>query len=298
MGAEDGRLAVELARRSKLQICCLEPDPAKVKQARRRWMTWASTGFESASSRLIRSRPAYPQRCADLIVSSRQLRPNGEPIPSHTLKRLQHPWGGTSAWGALGRCRPTCGARCTGAGEWTHQKRRRRQHALFHGSTPPGTAGNGWFRDVEFEVTDRHAQGPAPLAAEGVLVAEGVNGLCAVDAFNGRTLWTFSIPGVLKDQDGVHHDVGVGDTGGNVCLGGGSVYVAVGPKCLRIDLHTGKKLGEFQTTAASEDRHRNWGYIAYHEGLLYGTIVNDEHRVSPRYANIRLRTESVRFLRP
>ena len=97
-----------------------------------------------------------------------------------------------------------------------------------------------WFRDVEFEVANRHGQGPAPLISQGYMVTSGVHGLCCLDAYNGRKLWEFDVKNLLIDFDGIHHDVGIGDTGGPFCIGGDSVYVKSGPRCLRIDLATGK----------------------------------------------------------
>ena len=51
--------------------------------------------------------------------------------------------------------------------------------------------------------------------------------------------------------------------------------------------------GEFKTPVDTESPERDWGYVAYANGTLYGSVLNHEHTVSPRYGNIRLRTESV-----
>ena len=182
-----------------------------------------------------------------------------------------------------------------GAGSWTHQNCDAANTLCSADRIARGPLTMLWFRDAALEISDRHGQGPAPLFSRGYLVTGGVNGLCALDAYNGRTVWTCDLPGFLKDYDGVHHDVGVGDTGGRFCLGEGSVYVATGQRCLRIDLATGKKLGEFRTPVAPDAKDRAWGYLAHQDGMLYGTVANHAHTVSPRYAGIRLRTESVLF---
>ena len=95
-------------------------------------------------------------------------------------------------------------------------------------------------------------------------MVEGVDGLCGLDAYNGRSLWTYPIPGILKDCDGSHHDVAVGDTGSNFCLSDDSVYVASGPRCLRLDLKTGKLLAEFATPVARRRQESQLG-IHSHE---------------------------------
>ncbi|MHC4629324.1 MAG: outer membrane protein assembly factor BamB family protein, partial [Planctomycetota bacterium] len=150
-----------------------------------------------------------------------------------------------------------------------------------------------WYRDGPIEIVDRHAQGPAPLFNRGYLVVEGVHGICALDAYNGHTAWTFSIPDILADWDGVHHDVGVGDVGGNFCLSDEAVFVRTDEKCLKIELSSGRKIAEFTTPVEQSAENRNWGYIACADGLLFGSVLNDEHTTSPRYGDIRLRNESV-----
>lgn len=127
------------------------------------------------------------------------------------------------------------------------------------------------------------------------MVVSGVHGLCCLDSYNGRRLWDFKVPDLLIDFDGIHHDVGVGDTGGPFCIGAGSVYVRNGPRCLRIDLATGRLLREFTTPQADDDANRNWGYLAFEGGLLFGSVAYQAHNVSPRYQLTNLRTESVRF---
>ena len=290
-----GALALELARRSKLQICCLEPDPAKVERARR-WLAAAGLyGVRVSVEQGNSDEPPYPAACADLVVSSYSLQSAGKAVSAETMRRLARPWGGAVCTGRAGTLEVDVRGPLPGAGQWTHQNADAANTLCSGDRLVHGPLEMRWFRDVDFEITDRHAQGPAPLSIQGVLVVEGVNGLCALDAYNGRTLWTCSLPGILKDQDGVHHDVGAGDTGGNVCLDHESVYVAEGPRCLRMELRTGRRLSEFVTPGPPGDRHRAWGFIACHDGLLYGSVLNDEHPVSPRYAGIRLRTESLRF---
>ncbi len=60
-----------------------------------------------------------------------------------------------------------------------------------------------------------------------------------------------------------------------------------------IDLETGRKLAEYRTPVNEDAADRNWGYVACANGILFGTVLNDAHRVSPRYRHVRLRTESV-----
>jgi outer membrane protein assembly factor BamB len=152
-----------------------------------------------------------------------------------------------------------------------------------------------WFRDVEFEVPNRHGQGPAPLYYKGYMLVGGVDGICCMDAYNGRVLWIYPLKGLLADYDGIHHDVGIGETSGVFCLGGDSAFVRQGEYCYRIELSTGKLRGKFKTPAAADAKNRRWGYLAYSDGILFGSMANQTHVVSPRYKLTKLRTESVSF---
>ena len=208
---------------------------------------------------------------------------------------MQRPYGGVVCSGKPGQLRVRRRGPLAGAGQWTHQNADAANTLCSADGVARGPLEIAWYRDGVLEIPDRHAQGPSPLFNRGYLVVEGVHGICALDAYNGRTLWTYAIEGILADWDGVHHDVGVGDTGGNFCLSDDAVFVRVADRCLKIDLVTGKKLREFATPVEAAATDRNWGYVAHHDGILYGSVLNDEHRVSPRYRNIRLRTESVLF---
>ena len=73
LGCDDGQLALELVRRSELQVIGVEDDPAKVMSARRRL---AAAGVYGSRVTVHQGNPAdtgYPHYCADLIVSSRRL---------------------------------------------------------------------------------------------------------------------------------------------------------------------------------------------------------------------------------
>jgi outer membrane protein assembly factor BamB len=292
LGGGSGRLAEELAKRSQLQIYVVETDPAKVAAARQRLDAQGLYGTRVTVHQADPAKVVYPRYFANLIVSSRSL--EGGPSPSEAFVfRLQRPYGGVACFGPVGQMAAQVRGPLDETGQWTHQNADAANTICSTDRLVKGPLKMLWYRDVDFEVANRHGQGPAPLASQGYLIVEGVDGVCALDAYNGRTLWTYWIEGVLKDYDGVHHDVAVGETGSNICLSDDSVYVAVADRCLRLDLATGRKLGQFFTPAADGARHRAWGYIAYADGLVFGSIANQDHAVSARYRNSKLRTESV-----
>jgi outer membrane protein assembly factor BamB len=293
LGCGDGRLAQSLAQRSQLLVYGVESDPAKVAAARRRL---TRLGLYPSRVAIVARDPAaddLPAYMANLVVSSAALASGRAPADARSVYRIQRPCGGAACLGPLGHMETKTRGPLEGAGQWTHQNYDPANTLCSSDQRVKGPLSALWFRDVDFEIASRHGQPPAPLSARGYLVVEGVDGVCTLDAYNGRTLWTYWIEGVLKDFDGVHHDVAVGDTGSNICLGDDSVYVAAGDRCLRLDLASGRKLAEFPTPAGPRDHHRAWGYLACHDGLLLGSIANADHAVSPRYAGIKLRTESV-----
>jgi outer membrane protein assembly factor BamB len=295
LGCGTGELAMELARRSKLTVVGLEEDPSAVDAARKRLDAAGLYGVRVSIQQGNPLRPAYPRHCVDLVVSSRALQGDTR-LPAPTLiAALLHPHRGKAALGKPGKLNVVSGKPLDGAGQWTHQNASPANTLCSDDRLVKGPLEMRWFRDVDFEIPDRHAQGPTPLVNHGHLVVEGIDGICCLDAYNGRLLWSYRIDGILRDWDGSHHDVGVPERGNNFCLGDESVYVAEGARCLRLDLRSGKLLGEFPTPAAKSSSNRNWGYIAYHDGLLYGSVLNDEHTTSARYTDIRLRTESTLF---
>jgi outer membrane protein assembly factor BamB len=235
----------------------------------------------------------YPRHFANMIVSSRTLAGEADVLDRAEVERLQRPYGGVICMGKPGRLRVRRRGPLNGAGSWTHQNCDPANTICSADSIVRGPLETAWYRDGPIEIVDRHAQGPAPLFNRGYLVVQGTHGICALDAYNGHTVWTYSIPDILADWDGVHHDVGVGDMGSNFCLSDDAVYVRTDEKCLKIELATGRRIAEFKAPSDLSARNRTWGYIACADGLLFGSVLNDEHTTSPRYGDIRLRNESV-----
>lgn len=289
LGAAHADFAVALARQSNLHILAVEADEAAANAARHRLAAAGLYGTRAAVQIGRLEATHLPKHFANLVIAPPQV----TPAVQRELERLRRPYTGVICH-RDGLRLERAGAPA-GAGEWTHQNGSAANTLCSDDELVKGRLSMFWFRDVEFEIANRHGQGPAPLVSQGFMVTSGVHGLCCLDAYNGRKLWEFDVQNLLSDFDGIHHDVGVGDTGGPFCLGGDSVYVKSGDRCLRIDLATGRLRGEFATPVPAGAANRNWGYLAFENGLLFGSVENQEHNVSPRYQLSRLRTESVRF---
>ena len=295
LGAGHGDLAIELARRTKLHIYAIEPDPTKVALARKRLAAAGLYGDRVTVHQSPLNRVSYPDYFANLVVSSRNLETDLSAGAHDEVKRMQRPYGGKTCLGRPGAMKVTTRGELKGAGSWTHQNSNPANTLCSDDAIVKGTLSMFWFRDVEFEVPNRHGQGPAPLYHKGHMVVGGVHGIACLDAYNGRVRWIYDIPGFLSDYDGIHHDVGVGDTGGPFCLGEAAVFVRTGDRCLRIAYRDGRLLNELKTPTKPDDRNRDWGFLAHHDSIIFGSTANDEHRVSPRYKLTKLRTESTRL---
>ena len=295
LDAGNGDIAIELARRTKLRVCCVVRDGVQADKVRQRLHAAGLLGVRISVHTGPKGRAPFPDQFANLIFSSDSLDKKMSADAKKEINRLQRPFGGKSCLGKLSAMRVHTRGALAGAGSWTHQNASAANTLCSDDTLAKGPLGVHWFRDVDFEIPNRHGQGPAPLFHRGVQVTAGVNGLCALDAYNGRTIWKFELTGFMKDYDGIHHDVGVGETGSPFCIGGSSVFVRTGERCLRIDLFTGKKLDEYRTPVADAAKHRAWGFLAHHAGRLYGAVANADHTISPRYGNLPLRNESVLF---
>jgi outer membrane protein assembly factor BamB len=278
LGCGDGRLAMELARQSDLFVYGIEPDADKVFQARARL---EAAGLYGSRVMILQGDPSdtkLPIYFANLIVSSQSRKsPLSKPIRDEA-HRLLRPYGGVFVHGETVFKR----GKLAGAGQWTHQYADPANTVNSGDDLVKGPLGMLWFRDLEQQMTQRHGRGPAPLFKNGILFSEGVDGLIAVDAYNGRKLWEYHLPGILKSFDG-DHLMGTSGTGSNYCISDDSVYVRLKDECLRIDARTGKLVARFKAPATKSGGETVWGHLAHENGLLFGSLSNPEHVVTYRF---------------
>jgi outer membrane protein assembly factor BamB len=310
----DGSLARELAVRTELQIIAVDEDPENVRRARALLSAAGLYGTRVVVQHRDPNATGYPTYFADLIVSGRSIREGAESFARAEAKRLQRPFGGSICIGPPGKMKQTVRGPLAGAGNWTHQYANTANTTNSDDSLVAGRLGMLWFRDIDFEIPSRHGRAPAPLFQDGLLINAGMDGVIGVDAYNGRQLWHRSIPNLLRAYDG-DELMGVSGTGSNLCIGGHSVFVRDGHRCLQLDVASGQPIGEFETPvgiqatdqgeatgpkgAAARDQvsvgdeandqegaKRNpWGYLAWSDGILFGSSANQEHVVTYRYVN-------------
>ena len=156
----------------------------------------------------------YADYFANLIVSGRSVGRGEDSIPLAEAQRLQRPHGGTICIGRPGRMKVVKRGPLAGAGNWTHQYANAANTLVSDDTLVDGRLSMLWFRDVGFEAASRHGRAPAPLYDCGRIFQVGLDGMVAVDAYNGHELWRHEIKGLLKAYDG-DELMGVAGTGSN-----------------------------------------------------------------------------------
>jgi len=286
----DGALACALAERTKLQIYAVDPDPEKVARARAGLDRAGLYGVRVTVHQGDPAATSYPNYFADLVVSGRSLAGGPGGVPPGEMARLLRPYGGAACIGKPDAMKVTVRGELHGAGTWTHQYCDAANTTCSTDTLAKGPLCMLWFTDFGFQMPCRHGRGPAPLCLEGRLFVEGVDALRCVNAYNGRTLWVYPLPGILKAYN-QEHLMGTSGTGSNFCVSRDGVYVRVGAKCLRIEPATGKLLAELEAPDAPGGGEGVWGYIACVDGTLFGTLSNTEHVVRWRWVGSDMRTQ-------
>ncbi len=298
----DAQLAIALAEQSKLNIYVVQPNPALAAAARQRVEAAGLTGTRVTVHAVSPQKTRYPNSFADLVVLAGVDRERS--LPSAVVeeaKRLQRPYGGVLCRRAAAELKFEVRGALEDAGDWTHQYANAANTSSSSDRIVRGPLRMLWFRDSDLDVPQRHGRGPAPLFFAGRLYMEGMDSLVCADAYNGRQLWEFALPGVLHAYD-ADHLMGTSGTGSNFCVSSEGVFVRQKNRCLQLDLATGKKLAELTVPEfpearraapteddspgkeplpgkASEKRPDPWGYIACEGGVLLGSVANADHVV-------------------
>jgi outer membrane protein assembly factor BamB len=285
LGCGDGQLAMALAQQSDLQIVAIESDPQLLQQARERLLAANLLGSRvTVLAAADLADTGLPNYFANLIVSQKALKDGVESLPSGELERLLRPYGGISVLGRPGGLTLHERGPLAGAGQWTHQYSTAGNSTCSTDELVKGPLGLLWFRDIELEMPQRHGRGPGPLFYDGRLYSMGLNELACVDAYNGRLLWKYPLPNILKPYDG-DELMGTAGTHSNYCIAETGLYVRRDSRCLQIDRITGQLIEEFKAPLQPDGQPGTWGFIACQNGILIGTLADPEHVVTFRYVD-------------
>ena len=260
VGAGEGRLAYELAKRTELAIYGVEPNAGKVAAARQALDSAGFYGVRVTVHQGALDSLPHPEYFADLVVIGEG---SGEELSedaARELYRVLRPCGGVAYLTAPTRrsavsitsTRRTLsdagvpreeirtvgsGVRVVrgelpGAGAWTHQYAGPGRTSCSTDERVKWPLKLLWFGEPgPARILSRHLRGPAPLSVNGRLFIPGEDTVTAISAYNGRELWCRDLRSVARRA--------VARGGGNVAVDDDSVYAAVGSACLRLDAETG-----------------------------------------------------------
>lgn len=274
----DGALALALAQRTNLQIYALCPTAEEVAAVRKKLSDAGVYGTRVTVHQGTPDQHPYGKYFADLVVSSRSLDDGPLEVKANAAPRVLRPYGGVACTGRSGEMKLFRRGALAKSGSWTHQYSDLGNSSYSGDELVQGKLHALWFRDVDLEMPQRHGRGPAPVYHAGRMFVEGIDAIRAVDAYNGRNLWEFSLPGVLAAYSADHLS-GTAVTGSNLCLAGDNVFVHDKKRCYRLDAATGKVLGEFQAPAYADGEPGEWGYVACDGKLLFGSLPNRKHNL-------------------
>ncbi|MBM4025027.1 MAG: methyltransferase domain-containing protein [Planctomycetes bacterium] len=284
----DGRLACELARRSRLQIIAVDTDAGNVDTARRLVNTAGLHGRVTVHH-LTGDRLPYTSYFANVIVWEGVLRDGQYPGNPKELLRLLRPHGGVLLLGAPADARDTVHAwgqadwppwrvvadsdlvwgslrrgPLDGAGEWTHQYAEPGNSACSGDTLIQGKLTVQWFGEPgPREMIDRHHRNVTPLAKDGRLFVPGDCVVFAVDAYNGTMLWRADVPNSRR--------LGAFLDAGSMAVDDRALYLAAADKCHSFDVQNGQPQTVFAMPQLVADDPHVWGYVAYEGSLLFGS---------------------------
>lgn len=270
-GLLDGRLAVELARRSELTVYAVDADPAKVAAARATADRAGLLGGRVCVEQWPAEAIPYANYFANLVVSETALTANAWPVDPQHLVRMLKPAGGVMLGPGLPEGENVAGTEwrkmvrglLPGADDWTHQYANTGNTASTDDQRVKAPLRVLWFgHPGPGSMVNRHQRAAAPLCYQGRLFIQGENRLMAYDAYNGLKLWEREIAGARR--------VDVSHQGGNLAIGPHGLLVAVGDRCLRIDPATGADLAAYKVPESDSGSAR-WGYLAYADGRVFGS---------------------------
>ncbi len=298
LGSEDGRMAYEIAKRSKLQILCIDEDPDNVQRARRNLDKAGLYGVRATVNQASYDSLPYTSFFANLIVSDSAFRSGALPFDAKEAFRVLRPYGGLMVIGQLAEdsvspilTEPKLAAwlkdtgspegyihndsghwavikrgALPGSGEWTHMYANGGNTACsldVHPSNPMRVA---WFgKPGPRPMVDRGTRPQGPLFANGRLYVQGDRRLFAIDAYNGSILWSLEIPDLRRAN--------VPRDSGNMVANSNALFVVVKDDCWKINGNTGNVDHVFRLPKLNNNHTYDWGYIGLNGDMLLGSLV-------------------------
>ncbi len=307
LGCGTGRLAWELAQRTDLTICGVEPDLEKARAARRALDAAGLYGTRVLVEHGNLAEVPFSDYFANLVVSEEAL-VSGQ-MPGHATEalRMLKPCGGMMCIGqpptAKGKVKPLEPAAIRhwldeagmdqgkvsteggvwaefsrgplpGAGSWTHQYAEPGNTTCSDDQLVRCPLGLLWFGSPgPTQMAERHRRAAAPLAIGGRLFVLGEGSADRIGK-GENTIMAYDAYNGLKLWERKLRGalrVSVTHDAGNSAVNADSLFVAVDDTCLRIDAASGETKSIYRVPPAADGEPRRWGYVAVVGDLLYGS---------------------------
>ncbi|MCP3928780.1 MAG: PQQ-binding-like beta-propeller repeat protein [Bacteroidetes bacterium] len=154
-------------------------------------------------------------------------------------------------------------------GVWTHQ------YASADNSAFGGESLWGSTSTEDFEVqwmgrpgprfqTDRSGRKPSPLAVNGKLFVQGNERILALDAYNGKVLWSKEIPDMVRMN--IHRDCS------NWAADENFVYIALKNTLLKLNNTNGTIDKLFYLVQPTDSISKHWGFISVLQDRIIGSV--------------------------
>ncbi len=267
LDCHDGRLAAELARRTKLFVCAVFRDAEAMQKARETYvaaglhLTRIVTWHQSPGTKL-----PYSSFFADLIVSEGSVAGKSLPEDVDEIIRLSKPIRGVTLLGGIStqdplkqwiastklqgweivhaggfwarRIRPPL----ADAGGWTHMYGDPGQSSCSHDGVLKPPLGVVWFGPPFMVNGSRQTA----LIVNGILVNPDAHSLEGYDQYTGRRLWRIEAANVAAGE-------------GQVAVSPKHVFIRHPAGLVQLDLLTGKELATFRTPFGEKNE---WEWFA------------------------------------
>jgi outer membrane protein assembly factor BamB len=290
-GSGDGGLAAALAGQSGLTIIGVDEDPAAVQAARTALHVADLYGKQVTLHQGSLDKLPYRDYAAALVVSQSILDDGNCTGSAAEMFRMVRPDGGMALLGQppgcpnrldraeLERWLSEGGVEYTitesadeglwarvdrgplpGAGEWTHMWADLGNTACSGDERTTDAFKVLWFGEPGPRImVDRHWEPVAPLYKDGRMFVPGYDRIICSDAYNGARLWDLEVPRASR--------IAMMRDAGFLALDEDYLHVAVGDRCLQVDVGT----GAVEHTLHPPTAGRDWGYVAVDGGLLLGS---------------------------
>ncbi len=307
LGCGTGRLALELAKRTDLQICAVESDREKAKAARKALNAAGVYGARVLVEHSDLRQVPFSDYFANLIVSEQALVTGRMPTGAREAFRMLKPLGGTICIGqpaaakdkvpplqatAMQQWASDAGigdeqisdkdglwlnfrrGALPGAGSWTHQYANPGNTTCSDDELVRCPLGTLWFGNPgPGQMAERHRRAAAPLAVNGrmFVLGEGQANRIGVGENTVRAYDAYNGLKLWERSIRGALRVSVTHDSGNSAANEDSLFVAVGDQCLRFDAATGETVCAYEVPPAADAEPCKWGYVAVVGDTLYGS---------------------------